>query len=94
MILGWIFFGVFIFTMLTLDLSVFSRRAHVVKIKESFYWTSFWIALALIFCMGVYFFYGHKKALEFLTAYIIEYSLSIDNLFRFFTFLPLLFGAG
>ncbi|MGD0279081.1 MAG: TerC family protein [Smithella sp.] len=86
MILGWIIFGVFIFTMLTLDLGVFSRRAHAVKIKESLYWTSFWIALTLIFCTGVYFFYGHKKTLEFLTGYLIEYSLSIDNLFVFLLF--------
>jgi tellurite resistance protein TerC len=86
MILWWIFFGVFIFAMLTLDLGVFSRRAHAVKIKESLYWTSFWIALALFFCTGVYFFYGHKKALEFLTGYLIEYSLSIDNLFVFLLF--------
>jgi tellurite resistance protein TerC len=72
--------------MLTLDLAVFSRKAHTVKIKESLYWTSFWIGLALLFCGGVYFFYGHHKALEFLTGYLIEYSLSIDNLFVFLLF--------
>jgi tellurite resistance protein TerC len=72
--------------MLTLDLAVFSRRAHVVKIRESLYWTAFWITLALLFCTGVYFFYGHQKALEFLAGYLIEYSLSIDNLFVFLLF--------
>jgi len=86
MTLWWIIFGVFIFAMLTLDLGVFSRRAHAVKIKESLYWTSFWIMLALFFCTGVYYFYGHQKALEFLTGYLIEYSLSIDNLFVFLLF--------
>jgi tellurite resistance protein TerC len=88
MILWWTFFGVFILSMLTLDLGVFSRRAHVVKIKESLRWTSFWIALALVFCAGIDLFYSqsHKKALEFLTGYLIEYSLSIDNLFVFLLF--------
>ncbi len=86
MTLWWIFFAVFILVMLTLDLAVFSRRAHAVKIKESLCWTAFWILLALFFCAGVYFFYGHHKALEFLTGYLIEYSLSIDNLFVFLLF--------
>ena len=86
MILWWTFFGVFILAMLTLDLGVFGRKAHKVKIKESLYWTSFWIVLALFFCTGVYYFYGHQKALEFLTGYLIEYSLSIDNLFVFLLF--------
>jgi tellurite resistance protein TerC len=86
MILWWTFFGVFILSMLTLDLGVFSRRAHVVKIKESLRWTSFWIVLALLFCAGIYYLYGHQKALEFLTGYLIEYSLSIDNLFVFLLF--------
>jgi tellurite resistance protein TerC len=86
MTLWWIIFAVFILAMLTLDLGVFSRRAHAVKIKESLYWTSFWIVLALLFCAGIYSFYGHQKALEFLTGYLIEYSLSIDNLFVFLLF--------
>ena len=86
MILWWMFFGVFILAMLTLDLGVFSRRAHAVKIKESLCWTSFWVALAFLFCTGIYFFYSHQKSLEFLTGYLIEYSLSIDNLFVFLLF--------
>ncbi len=86
MALWWTFFAVFILAMLTLDLGVFSRRAHAVKIRESLYWTLFWIALALLFCTGIYYFYGHQKALEFLTGYLIEYSLSIDNLFVFLLF--------
>jgi tellurite resistance protein TerC len=86
MTLWWIIFIIFILIMLTLDLAFLSRRAHVVKIKESLYWTAFWIALALLFCAGVYLFYGHLKALEFLAAYLVEYSLSIDNLFVFLLF--------
>ncbi|PKN51807.1 MAG: hypothetical protein CVU55_10195 [Deltaproteobacteria bacterium HGW-Deltaproteobacteria-13] len=85
MILWWTFFGVFIFAMLALDLGVFNRKVHVIKMKESLLWTAFWVTLALAFCAGIYFFHGegHSKAMEFFTAYIIEYSLSIDNLFVF-----------
>jgi tellurite resistance protein TerC len=83
--LWWIFFGVFIFAMLALDLGVFNRKVHVIKMKESLLWTAFWVTLAILFCAGIYFFHsdGHSKAMEFFTAYIIEYSLSIDNLFVF-----------
>lgn len=83
MTLWWIFFGVFILAMLALDLGVFNRRTHVIKIKESLLWTAFWVTLALMFCTGIYFFHGHQKAMEFLAGYLIEYSLSIDNLFVF-----------
>ena len=83
MTLWWIIFGIFIFAMLALDLGVFNRKAHVIKMKEALLWTSGWITLACLFGAGVYYFYGHSKALEFFTAYIIEYSLSIDNLFVF-----------
>ena len=83
MTLWWIIFGVFIFAMLVLDLGVFNRKAHVIKMKEAMIWTAFWITLASFFGAGIYYFYGHSKAMEFFTAYIIEYSLSIDNLFVF-----------
>jgi tellurite resistance protein TerC len=83
MALWWTIFGIFILAMLTLDLGVFNRKVHVIKMKEAMLWTSFWITLACLFGAGVYYFYGHSKALEFFTAYIIEYSLSIDNLFVF-----------
>jgi len=85
MTLWWIIFVVFIFSMLALDLGVFNRKVHVIKMKESLLWTAFWVTLALLFCAGIYFFHddGHSKALEFFTAYLIEYSLSIDNLFVF-----------
>jgi len=83
MTLWWIIFGVFIFAMLALDLGVFNRKVHVIKMKEALLWVGFWVTLACLFGAGVYYFYGHSKALEFFTAYLIEYSLSIDNLFVF-----------
>ena len=83
MTLWWTIFGVLILAMLALDLGVFNRKVHIIKMKEAMLWTSFWITLACLFGAGVYYFYGHSKALEFFTAYIIEYSLSIDNLFVF-----------
>ncbi|KUG22093.1 integral membrane protein terc [hydrocarbon metagenome] len=83
MTLWWILFGVFILAMLALDLGVFNRKAHVIKMKEALLWVGFWVTLACLFGAGVYYFYGQAKALEFFTAYIIEYSLSIDNLFVF-----------
>jgi len=83
MTLWWIIFGVFIFAMLALDLCIFNRKAHVIKMNEALLWTAFWIALAVLFSVGIYFFYGHSKAMEFSAAYLIEYSLSIDNLFVF-----------
>lgn len=79
----WIFFAVFILAMLALDLGVFNRKTHVIQMKEALLWTSFWVTLALSFAVGIYFFYGHGKAVEYVTAYLIEYSLSIDNLFVF-----------
>jgi tellurite resistance protein TerC len=83
MTLWWIIFGVFIFSMLALDLGVFNRKVHVIKMKEAMLWTAFWISLACLFGGGIYYFYDHSKTMEFFTAYIIEYSLSIDNLFVF-----------
>jgi len=83
MTLWWILFAVFIIGMLALDLGVVNRKAHVIKMKEALLWTSFWVTLAIVFGVGVYYFYGHVKSMEFFTAYLIEYSLSIDNLFVF-----------
>lgn len=83
MILWWIFFAAFIVAMLALDLGVVNRKAHVIKMKEALLWTSFWVSLAITFGIGIYYFYGHIKAMEYFTAYLIEYSLSIDNLFVF-----------
>ncbi len=83
MTLWWILFTLFILAMLALDLGVFNRKAHVISFKEALLWTSFWVSLALLFGVGVYYFYGHHKTLEYFTGYLIEYSLSVDNLFVF-----------
>ncbi|MGB7950737.1 MAG: TerC family protein [Candidatus Binatia bacterium] len=79
----WIAFNIFVLGMLAIDLGVFHRKAHAVSIKEASIWSAVWIALALIFNLGIYFVWGQDKALEFLTGYVIEKSLSVDNLFVF-----------
>jgi tellurite resistance protein TerC len=79
----WIGFHVFIFIMLALDLGVFHKHTHKVPVKEAVIWTTVWISLALIFNLFVFFEFGKTKALEFLTGYVIEYSLSVDNIFVF-----------
>jgi len=79
----WIAFNVFVLGMLAVDLGVFHRNAHAVSIKEATTWSAIWIALAMIFNLGIYFAWGQEKALEFLTGYVIEKSLSVDNLFVF-----------
>jgi tellurite resistance protein TerC len=82
-ILWWVAFAVIVVVLLVLDMKVFHRKAHVIKVKESLLWTAFWIALSLLFCLGIYLWRGHGDALEFLTCYLIEKSLSVDNLFVF-----------
>jgi len=79
----WVGFLAFVFVMLALDLGVFHRKSHEVKIKEALIWSAVWISLALLFNYGILFFMGKEKAIEFLTGYVIEKSLSIDNLFVF-----------
>ena len=97
MILFWIGFLLLIFLLLSLDLGVFNRKAHVIKAKEAILWTFFWIGLALLFSIFIYFAYknhwlgiglepfqcqtGHDAALAYFTGYIIEKSLSLDNIF-------------
>jgi len=82
-ILFWVIFNVVIIGMLALDLGVINRKAHKIALKEALIWSGIWIALALIFNVFVLVEYGKTKALEFLTGYVIEYSLSIDNIFVF-----------
>ncbi len=77
----WVGFNAFILIMLALDLGVFHRKAHVVTIKESLTWTCVWVAMALIFNAGILHYMGSEKALEFFTGYVIEKSLSVDNVF-------------
>lgn len=79
----WIGFLLFVFVMLALDLGVFHRKSHEVKIKEALIWTVIWISIAMLFNYGIYVYMGEEKALEFLTGYVIEKSLSVDNLFVF-----------
>ncbi len=77
----WVGFNVFVLAMLALDLGVFHRKAHKVGFKEALGWTAVWIAFALLFNLGIYLLAGSQPALEFLTGYLIEKSLSIDNIF-------------
>jgi len=79
----WIGFHIFIFLMLALDLGVFHKHTHKVPVKEAVIWSIVWISLAMIFNLFVFFEFGKTKALEFLTGYVIEYSLSVDNIFVF-----------
>jgi tellurite resistance protein TerC len=83
MTLWWISFTILILALLALDLGVFNRKAHIIRLKEALLWTSFWVSLGLLFGVGIYYFYGHHKAMEYFAGYLIEYSLSVDNLFVF-----------
>lgn len=77
----WIGFHVFVLAMLALDLGVFHKKEHAVSVKESLIWTGVWVSLALLFNYGVYHYMGERHAYEFLTAYVLEKSLSVDNIF-------------
>ena len=88
----WVLFNLFVFAMLALDLGLFHRDKHVVELREAIGWTAVWIALAACFAVLIYFFghtmVGHARpnsqlSLEFVTGYVIELSLSVDNLFVF-----------
>jgi tellurite resistance protein TerC len=87
----WIIFNVFVLTMLVLDLFVLNRKSEIVKVKEALWWSAFWVGLAILFNIGIWLWHprGETAAVEFLTGYLIEESLSVDNLFVFmmiFTF--------
>jgi tellurite resistance protein TerC len=82
-ILLWSIFGVVVVVMMALDLGVFHRRKHVVSFKEAAVWSGVWVLLALGFAGLIAYERGSSSALEFLTGYIIEESLSVDNLFVF-----------
>lgn len=79
----WIGFHILIFSMLALDLGVFHKKTHRVPVKEAVVWVIVWITLALLFNLFILIELGKTKALEFLTGYVIEYSLSVDNIFVF-----------
>jgi len=79
----WILFNIFVIIMLALDLGVFNKTPHEVKPKEALFWTVVWIVQALLFNLGLYYWQGTGPALQFLTGYVIEKSLSVDNIFVF-----------
>lgn len=79
----WEIFLVLVLGLLALDLGVFQRRAHVIGLREALLFVGFWIGLALLFGAGIYIWLGPGKALEYITGYLIEYSLSVDNMFVF-----------
>ena len=77
----YIVFTAFVLGLLALDLGVFHRRAHVIRPKEAALWTAMWVALALLFCLGLWHFAGARPAVTFLTGYLVEQALSVDNVF-------------
>lgn len=82
-VLLWIIFAIIVVSVMVIDLGVVDRKAHVVSTKEAALWTAAWVSLALLFNLGVYFMKGAGPALDFLTGYLLEYSLSVDNIFVF-----------
>lgn len=80
---GWIVFNLFVLFLLALDLGVFHRHSHAVSTKEAAIWSAVWIGLALVFNVGVYYFAGPEAGLQFFTGYLLEKSLSVDNIFVF-----------
>jgi tellurite resistance protein TerC len=82
-LLPWIGFIAFVLVMLALDLGVFQRKIHTISLKEALIWSAVWITLAMIFNVGLYFLRGPDPALQFFTGYLIEKSLSVDNIFVF-----------
>ncbi len=79
----WGGFILFVLVMISIDLGLFHRTAHAVKTKEALIWCAIWVSLALLFNVGVYHYKGGQAGIEFLTGYVIELSLSLDNLFVF-----------
>jgi len=79
----WIAFNVFVLAMLAVDLFIFHKEAHEVRVREAATWSVVWIALAVLFGAGVYRFMGRDAGLEYFTGYLIEKALSVDNIFIF-----------
>src|ERR1700704_21632 len=80
---GWVGFNVVVLAILALDLGVLHRRAVKVSLKEAATWSAVWVALSLCFAFAIYRTMGEEAGLEFLTGYLIEYALSVDNIFVF-----------
>lgn len=83
MLLFWILFNLFVLALLALDLGVFNRRPHAVGVGEALRWSAAWIGLACAFAAVMFFWRGRSEALQFVTGYVIEITLSVDNLFIF-----------
>lgn len=81
--LVYVFFTAAVIALLVVDLGLFQRKTHEIKIKEALAWSAVWISLALLFNLGLLFWRGKEPALQFVTGYLIELSLSVDNLFVF-----------
>jgi tellurite resistance protein TerC len=79
----WIVFSLSVLVLLALDLGVFHRKSHDISVKEAMIWSLIWIAVALVFNLIIYLWHGQETAIEFATAYIVERSLSVDNLFQY-----------
>ena len=79
----WIGFLLFVLAMLALDLGVVHRKAHEIKLREALAWTAIWIGLSLGVGAAIYFRHGERSFLEYLTSYLVEKALSVDNLFIF-----------
>ena len=79
----WVGFHVLIVTLLAIDLGIFNRKAHTISLREAGTFSAVWIGCALLFNLGIAFTFGAAKGAEFLTGYLIEYSLSVDNIFVF-----------
>ena len=79
----WLLFNAGVLTLLVLDLFVFNRKTETVSVKSALWWSAFWVGLAIAFNIFVYYWKGQEAALEFVTGYLIEESLSVDNLFVF-----------
>lgn len=79
----WVGFNALVLGLLALDLGLFHRKTHAISVKEALIWTAVWISLALSFNVGIYFWRGSETALEFLAGYLVEKSLSVDNIFVF-----------
>ena len=81
--LFWTTFFLVVFFLLAIDLGVFHRKAHAVSFKEALLWSVTWVSLSVSFGIGVYLKFGAQKGLEFFAGYLIEYALSVDNIFVF-----------
>lgn len=80
-LLPWALFMLFVFAMLALDLGVFHKDAHQVERREALAWSAVWIGLAIAFNIGIYIFRGTEDGLEWTTGYLVEKTLSVDNIF-------------